>query len=219
MNQQGMPSIGHEEVSHATRRYQATPLLLIRFRWHGLWKACSVEGEKRAEMFAAQEGTAGASPLPMESGSMSGMSLLCCQEGVCPIALLLGPHGEENSHPDIGERAYGDGVTFALLALALIVRSRPGLAQGRLPGKLVQRVSQRFDTALPSMGFGVVAAGKQHWRGSTEGLQTCGIRVAAAIIPNFCQQARRKALSGSGERGPHRTVSMRQKRASMSLSY
>jgi hypothetical protein len=86
-------------------------------------------------------------------------------------------------------------MAFPFLALALILLQGPWFAERRLPGELLQSIAQRFDAGIAPMRFGIGATLKQDGRGSGQGLQTSGMVVACAIIPDFCQQARRKPLS------------------------
>src|SRR5262245_28826242 len=60
------------------------------------------------------------------------------------IAPMVRPDGVENAHPAVGERAQGHSVTFAFRPLASIIEQGPAFSQGRLPGKLMQDMAQRF---------------------------------------------------------------------------
>src|SRR5260370_13678226 len=87
--------------------------------------------------------------------------------------------------PHICQCSHGDRMTFAFSALALVILHGPRLALRGLPGKLVQRIAQRFDAAQTSMRLGVHPALKQHGRGSSQSLQEAFILIALAIITDF----------------------------------
>src|SRR5262249_43806178 len=141
-------------------------------------------------------------------GSSFGMSKLCNLKGGCLIGLLLVLYGKDNPGPDVGQGTHGNTMALAFASLALVVVSGPWFTLGRLPGKLVQGIAQRFDTSLSAMG----PTGKHHRRGPCQSLQTRRISIPCAIIPNFCQQARGKPFACSGKRAIDGTVSMGQKK-------
>src|SRR5438045_8504981 len=123
------------------------------------------------------------------------------------------PHGKYDSSPHVGQRTYRHRVAFAFGAFALIIGSGPRFTLRRLPSELMQGIPQGFDTAQPSMGFGVDPALIQHGRGSTQRLQTAGILVALSIIPDFCQQSRSQALACTWQALKDLMVLMGQKKA------
>ena len=114
--------------------------------------------------------------------------------------------------PHIGKGSDRHGVTFAFCALAVIIVSGPRFTLRRLPGELMQGIAQGFDTAQPSMGFGVDPALIQHGRGSTQRLQEAFILVARAIIPDFWKPSRSQALAGTWQALKDLMVLMGQKK-------
>src|SRR6266566_5984302 len=104
------------------------------------------------------------------------------------IRLVRLQHGENDACPHIGQGAYSDGMAFALSSLALVVVPGPAFLLGRLPGKLVQGIAQRFDAAQPPVRLGVVATLKQDRRGPGQSLQTPCIRIAGALITDLGEQ-------------------------------
>jgi hypothetical protein len=78
------------------------------------------------------------------------MLVLSVLKGGSLIALVMLPQSKNDPDPDIGNCSYGDDMTFAFGALALIIVCGPELTQSGLPGKLMQCVTQRFDAAKAS---------------------------------------------------------------------
>ena len=151
----------------------------------GVHAACTGEGLRSAER--AQQGVMGRGDLDSGDGLVGRVSPLRRFKGRGLIAGLVDPHAVEDAHPHIGKRSYRHPMAFSFSPLALIVGSGPRLALGRLPGELLQRIAQRFDTSQPSMRFALHATLKQHRGGSPQRLQTAGVLLALAIIADFCQ--------------------------------
>jgi len=199
-----MPSSEHEQVYHAASRCQGKRSGLTAHRLHDLERVCSVEGQKTGG-FASK----GSAPL-RDAAAMEGLSRL---EGGCFIPLMLVHHGENDAHPHVGQGSDRHRMAFPFRSLALIVVGGPALLLGPLPSKLLQGVTQWFDTAQPSVCFGIVATLKQDGRGKSQGLQARRIGVAALLIPDLSQQTRSKTFACSGQRAEDRVVFMRQKKA------
>src|SRR2546421_11044377 len=187
-----MLSTRHEPVYHATHGCQAASLSLTAVRLRGRKWACQVESPKNAGFLAhvAYE----QHDRELLGGSAS-MLLLRLLKGHCFIAGLLDPHGKDDPHPRVSQRTDRNGVAFAFCAFAVIIVSGPWFTLRRLPSELMQGMTQGFDTAQPSMGFGVDPALIQHGRGSTQRLQEAFILVALAIIPDFWKPPRSQALA------------------------
>jgi hypothetical protein len=186
---QNKPSTRHEQVYHAASRGLAAPLSETSRRLHGLEKTYLVERQKTGACFASP-------------GRSPGMEPLCCLKGGGLIADTLLPDGKQDAAPDIGERANGDRVAFALSSFALIVGIRPVFLLRALPGEGMPRVAQRLDARIAAPGFLVGATLKQDRRGSRQRLQARSCLVALSVVANFCQQARckpseRRSLSPS----------------------
>src|SRR6266581_54699 len=167
-----MSSTWHEPVYHAAHGCQAAALSLTATRLRGLKWACQVESQKNAGVLALVERE------QHELGPLSRsacMLLLCVLKGGRLIALVMQPHGKDDPDPHVGKRSHGDRMAFAFSSFALIILHGPRFTLGRLPGKLMQSIAQRFNTAHPPMRFGIHPALEQHGRGSTQRLQTAGI--------------------------------------------
>ncbi len=156
-----MTSTRHEPVYHAAHSCQAAALSETSACVRGLLWACQVESPKNAGFLA--HGERDQYDLDPLSG-FACMLLLCLFKGGRLIALVMQPHGEDDPDPHIGQCSYCHRMAFAFSSFALVIVSGPRLAQGGLPGKLMQRVAQRFDAAKASMGLGIHAALKQHGR-------------------------------------------------------
>src|SRR2546430_6771383 len=128
----------HGTVYHAASWCQAALLSLTPRRLHGLERACLVEGEKTGGF---------ACPPQAFLRSLERVEVLRCFKGRRNIWRVRCEHGEDDTYPNVGEGTYSDTMTFAFCAFALIVGSSPGFLQCALPGKLVQRVAQRFDAS------------------------------------------------------------------------
>lgn len=184
-------STEHEEVYHAAHGCQAASLPLTVVRLRGQKQACPVESEKTKGFFAAPKMLSFFQWMSSCSSSSTSVLLLGGFKGRRLIRLRLLPHGMDHTDPHIGEGPHGHAMTFPFLALALIVLQGPRLRLGRLPGKLVQRVAQRFYTRVAPMNSGVGSALEDHRRRASQRLQFRSIGVALPIIPNFCQQPSR----------------------------
>src|SRR5450759_2228889 len=187
-----MTSTRHEPVYHAAHSCQAASLSLTATRLRGLFGACHVESPKNAGFLA--HGEHDQHDLEPLSGCAC-MLPLCLLKGAGLIAATMEPHGKDDPDPHIGQRSYRYRMAFAFCSLALVVVSGPRFTLRGLPGKLMKRVAQRFDTGQAAMGFGVHPALKQHGRGSPQSLQTAGILIALAIIADFRQQSRGQTLA------------------------
>ncbi len=187
-----MTLLWHEPVYHAAHDCQAASLSLTVPRVRGLFWACQIESQKNAGFLALVEphqhelGPLGCSPC---------MMLLCLLKGGGLIAVAMQPHGKDDPGPHIGQRSYSHRMAFAFYSFAMILVPGPRFTLRGLPGELMQGIAQGFDTPQTSMGFGVHSALIQHRRGSSQRLQTAGILVALAIIPDFCQQSWSQALA------------------------
>src|SRR5579859_824485 len=124
------------------------------------------------------------------SGTSQGMNLAGLFKDRSLIRLLGLPNGIENACPDIGQGADGDGMALALGPLALVILLGPRFLERALPGKLVQGIAPGLDTAQATMGLLVRPALEEDGRCASQGLQTACVRVSAAIITHFGQQAR-----------------------------
>src|SRR2546430_1996554 len=127
-------------------------------------------------------------------------------------ASLAYPHAIDNAHPDICQGSNSHTMGLALSSFALVIGQRPVFLQGRLPGELVQSVTQRFQAGETFVRFGVIAAFKRHRRRRGQGLDTGGISIAAAISAPFGQQTWSQALASPRQRTPQFLVGMRQKK-------
>ena len=67
------------------------------------------------------------------------------------------PYGVNNPDPDIGECSECHTMTFALCPFALIVGFGPRLLHRRLPGELIQGITQRFDAGRSPVYFRIGA--------------------------------------------------------------
>src|SRR6478735_1396848 len=117
-----MSSTRHEEAYHAARRCQATAFSLTPPCLHGLKKACQVEGEKRAGLFAAKVCSLFAN---RRLGSARRVKLASLLKGGSLIALSFRPESKENANPHISQGADGDGMTLAFGSFALIILLGP----------------------------------------------------------------------------------------------
>ena len=204
-----MTSTWHEPVYHAAHACQAAALSLTATRLRGLNWACQVESQKTAGFLARVE----RDQHELEHLSRSAcMLLLCVLKDGCLIAAVMGPHGKDDPDPHIGKGSDRYGMAFAFSSFALVIVSGPRFTVCGLPGKLMQGIAQRFDTAHAPMRFGVHPALKQHGRGSSQRLQTAGILVARAIIADFGQQSRGQAFACTRQARKDLMVLMGQKK-------
>ncbi len=205
---QGRPSREHEheheQVYHAASCCQAASLSLTARRLHGLVKACSIEGKKIGG-FASQN----TEPL----SSFDGVKRLSRLKDSRNIGLVCAQHGEDDPHPHVRQGTDCDTMTFpASRTFALIVGSRPRLAQRTLPSKLMQGIAQGLDTPLASMRLRVVSALKQDRRSASQSLQTGSTFIPRRIVSDFSEQAGRKAFARSGQAQKDLVVFMTQKK-------
>jgi hypothetical protein len=187
-----MISTWHEGVYHAAQPCQADSLPLTRLHWRGLKRTGQVESPKNTGFLTGVEHEQ--CELRRLSSSAC-MLVLCLLKDGRLIALVTVPPGKDDPDPDIGKRSYSDGVAFAFGSLALGIVCGPRLAQGGLPGKLMKRIAQRFDTAKAPMGLGIHPTLIQHGRGSTQGLQAACVLIAQAIISDFRQESWSQVLA------------------------
>src|SRR5579884_2322391 len=145
--------------------------------------------------------------------STASMQLLCLLKHAGLIAGLALPHAIDDAHPNVGQSSHGHTVGFALGPFALIIGSRPGLLQGRLPGKLVQGVAQWFQASKAFVRFGIIAALERHRSGPSQSLHTVSILVTLAVISPLSQQARSQPFSHSRQRLPEGVIWVGQKKA------
>src|SRR6266487_4605626 len=204
-----MSSTGHEPVYHAAHARQAASLSETSARLRGPFWACPVESPKNAGVLALVERD------QREQGPLSRwacMLLLCMLKGGPLIASVMQPHGKDDPDPHIGKRSDCHGMAFAFCSLALVILHGPRLALRGLPGKLVQRIAQRFDAAHPSMRLGVHPALKQHRRGSSQSLQEAFILIARAIITDFRKPPRSQTFACTRQARKDLVVFMSQKK-------
>src|SRR5207247_1523327 len=206
------PSTWHEEVYHAAPRCQAASLSLTSRRLHGLKKACQVEGQKTGCCLASQGRARTIWVVDQQLCGVFCVQTLCRFKGAGLIRLLLVPNSKDDPDPQVGQGSHRFGVTFPLLALASVVVLGPGFALRTLPGKLLQRVAQRFDTGIAAMRLGIVAAFIGNGRRACQSLQTGRFRIPCAIIADFSEQSRSQSLSRSGKTAEDLVVFMHQKK-------
>src|SRR5258708_36882544 len=209
VRERAMPSTRYEGVYHAAYGCQAASLPLTAARLRGLKWTYRVESQKTAGFFARLERK---KPDQRLLGRWACMLLLCGLKGARLIAAVMDPHGKDDPDPHIGQGSHGDRMTFAFSALALVILHGPRLALRGLPGKLVQRIAQRFDAAQTAMRLGVHPALKQHGRGSSQRLQTAGILVTRAIIPDFRKPPRSQPFACTRQARKELMVLMGQKK-------
>jgi len=212
-----MSSTRHEAVYHAAQRCQAASLPLTPLSLRGQKKACRVERQKTGGCFAWWNRR---SPqrYVRPSSRMSSVLALSLLKNSRLILLSFEPDRKENADPDLSECTQSHTVTFSFATFALIVGHGPRFALGALPGKLLQHVAQRFDTGVAPMGFGIVPTFVRDGRRSRQSLQAGRVLVARAIISHFCQQPRSQSFACPRQMAEEGTVSMGQKRRSISWS-
>ncbi len=200
---EGNPATEQKQVDQAVSRCQAAALPLTPRRLQELVKICSVEGQKTGGF--ASQGRA----LLRSAGSMQLASLL---KRCSLVGASGGPHGIEDADPDVGQGTNGHRVAFAFGSFALIILQCPRLAPGRLPGKLIERIAQRFQTGRAAMRFLVVATLVQDGSCASQRLQTAGIVIALPILSQFRQQSRGQSLTSPWKTRKDATVSVGQKK-------
>jgi len=128
----------------------------------------------------------------------SGMPALSSFKGVVLIGFVLVPHDKNHAHPDICQGPNDHAAAFPLPAFALVIGLGPRLLIRRLPGELVQGIAQGFHAGEAVMNSGIVAAFERHQRGSRQGGDAAGHRVALAVVSPFRQQPGCQTFAGSG---------------------
>src|SRR5262249_16220819 len=146
-------------------------------------------------------------------GGFAAVGLLCRQEGCRQIGALSAPHRLDNAHPAVGQGAHGHAVGLALAALAPVIGCGPRLLEGRLPGKLVEGVTQGLDACVARMGTRVLAALVRRGGGARQGLHTRRTCVALPVVAPSCQQPGRQTLAGAWETREEWAVRMLEKKA------
>ena len=199
----------HEPVYHAAHGCQAKALSLTATRLRGLFWACQVESQKNGGVLALVE----RDQHELEPLSCSAcMLLLRMLKGGHLVALVMHPHGEDDPDPDVSKRSNRYAMAFAFSTLALVIGTGPCFTVCRLPGKLMQGIAQRFDTAHAPMRFGIHPALKEDRRCSSQPLQTASILIACAIIADFCQQSRGQAFACTRQAREELVILMSQKK-------
>jgi len=160
VRERAMPSTRYEGVYHAAYGCQGKRSGLTAVRLRGLKGTYRVESKKTAGFFARLEMKQPDQYLLGRSACMLPLSAL---KGDRLIAAVMEPHGKDDPDPHIGKRSERYRMTFALSALALVILHGPRLALRGLPGKLVQRIAQRFDAGIAPMRFGIGTTLKQDW--------------------------------------------------------
>src|SRR5713226_1236123 len=148
------------------------------------------------------------------SGRAFGMGKLSGFKRVRLIARFTHPHPIKNADPNVCQGSDGHAMRFALNSLALVVGKGPGFLQRRLPGKLVQSITQRLQAGKAFVGFGVIATLEGHRSCPSQGLDTVGINVARSVITPLSQQPWSQTLSSTRQRTPDLMIWMRQKKGS-----
>jgi hypothetical protein len=87
--------------------------------------------------------------------------MLSGYEGLGQVTALLEPQGVDDPHPDVGQCPYGP-MTLAFLPFAAVIGRCPRFLEGRLPGKLIQGIPERFDTGVAPVCMGIVATCLRH---------------------------------------------------------
>src|SRR5260221_7404476 len=128
------------------------------------------------------------------------------------IAGVTHPHTIDDAPPDVGQSAQRNTTGFAFCQLALIVRSGPWLAQGRLPGKLVEIIAPRFDAGKALVCPGIVAALERHRSRASQFLNTLCISIARPIVSPFGEQTWSQALACTRQGTPDLMIWMGQKK-------
>src|SRR6266567_1764034 len=136
--------IGHKTVNHdVTMRSKIKTELMKRDQRASLFEHLTQAGQS-----LIREATLRRSMCMLTLGSLKDDGL---------ILLSLEPSDEENAYPHVGKRSHCNTVAFAFCPFAFVVVPGPGFGVRTFPGKLMQRVAQRFDTGIASMGFAIVA--------------------------------------------------------------
>src|SRR5258708_18022342 len=204
---------GHGQVYHAAMGCQAASLSLTAHGLRGEKKACPAKGQKKSELSLFCPARWWSRPGSQTSGSSFGVSQLGSGKGFRVIAGLVDPHTIDNTHPDVGQGPHRHTVTLALRTFALVIIACPGFLRGRLPSKLVQGVTQGFQTGKPFVRFGIIATLQCYRSRPGQHLNTGGISVTGAIISPFSQQTGSQAFASAGKRTPSLVIGVAQKKA------
>ncbi len=180
--------------------------------WHGIIKDSLLIRSKATKCVESSLQPRSRQWLDGESGRSSSMLPLRLLKNGSVIALVMHPQSKDDSDPDVGKRSHRNGMAFALRSFALIVLPGPCFTLRRLPGKLLQGIAQRFDTAQSPMRFGVGSTLIQHWRGASQCLQEAFILIARPVFADLCQQSWSQALASSWQAGKEIMVLMSQKK-------
>lgn len=136
------------------------------------------------------------------SSSSFGMSQLRCLKNQGLIARLFLPHAEDDPDPDICQSTDRHTMALALCSFALVIRSRPRLREGRLPGELMQGIAQRLQAGKAFVSFSKVATLERHRSCASQFLHTLGILVTGSVIAPFGQQAGSQTFGSTRQRLP-----------------
>ena len=98
------------------------------------------------------------SRLTLPLGRFSRVVVLGLDKGSRKIRLFGLPQGKNNPEPVVRQSSKRDTMAFTLGSLAPVVSRCPFFFLGRLPGELVQGITQRFDTGVTAMSARVIAA-------------------------------------------------------------
>ena len=85
-----------------------------------------------------------------ELGCFRSMGLLSGKKSGAHVAFLARPHRMNNPQPIVGQSAHRHAMALTFGSFATVILSRPFFLAGRLPGKLVQGVTQRLDASHPT---------------------------------------------------------------------
>src|SRR2546427_12519200 len=103
-------------------------------------------------------------------------------------------------------------MALALCPFALIVDFGPFLCLCRLPGELIEGVTQGRDAPQTAMRFGIRPALKEDWRSACQGLQTGSVTIALWVIADFSQQARSETRARARQTQEDLAVGVTQKK-------
>lgn len=109
-----------------------------------------------------------------ELGRSTCMLKLCLLKDSGLVAGSAHPHAINDADPDVCQGSNGHTVGLALSAFALVVGSRPGFLQCRLPGKLVQMVAQWLQAGKAFVGFSIIPTLERNWSSACQFLHTDG---------------------------------------------
>ncbi len=170
--------------------------------------------EKPRPLVASRMSQEAVRALGMASRRGPCMMVLSCLKGGSFIAGAVEPHGVDDAHPHVRQRSYRHRMALAFGSLAPVVVQRPRFFQGRLPGKLVERVPQRLQARIAFMCLRVVATLEGDRGCSRQRLQAGCISIACAVLSDFGQQPRREPFPCPRETPEDFVVFMAQKKVS-----